>query len=653
MKSRKANVFVLYTGGTLGMVPKDPNNPTSPLKPGTQADLERYLPPGLQEKLGIDYTMESLTDMDGGPVEPIDSSNVTSEHWRWIANAISHKYASFDGFVVLHGTDTMAYTSSVLSFMLANLAKPVVVTGSQLPIAHSRTDAVSNFVNALFVAGSKATDLPLIPEVIVVFAGAVLRGNRVRKMSSSAWQGFDTPNYPHLGTIGEHMRIATEYLRPPADNETSPFYARLDLEDQVADISLFPGIRAEQLGAILLNPSLKGAVLRTFGSGNAPSREDLLQVISDSVKAGKVIVNITQCPEGMVEAGLYEASSGLLERGVISGLDQTPEAALTKLMSLLANEQTAEVQAQMQLDLRGEQSANLYDVRFGGTWAKKKLSAAVNPETDDGLETVDADSKVEPYSSRQDLETVVRSDIGVTVAARLLGQFRRSALQQATVRIRSLTVNGEVPEHTNVRIEMFLNHPSAKVAGVNDPRHAATFEGRVGVDSDFLVDVTAVARQILEDGRPVQITLVNSFNTRTPPGSSPVVAEDGTESVNPKVRLETDHLVQTIKTWQRTDQSMSSEIVAKILERNKSDLLAFFNKISKLGGTIKLEIDWETFFARVSRQIERIQANGDQIEESARSTLSELISQLITWPVAAPTDTRLDFENAYLALFTR
>ncbi|HMJ78454.1 MAG TPA: asparaginase, partial [Iamia sp.] len=330
MADRKSRVYVLYTGGTLGMVPSEPGNPASPLVPADQAKLESYLPKGLVKELGVEYVLESLRDLKGAPVDPIDSSDVTSEHWRYMANAIAKVYEGdeggpYDGFVILHGTDTMAYTSSALSFMLANLAKPVVITGSQLPIFHPRTDAVSNFVNALCVAGAIGGQ-PVIPEVILVFAGTVLRGNRVRKMSSSALLGFETPNYPSLGTIGEHIRIASEYLRPATDNTVAPFYARLDLESAVADVSLFPGIQPAQLEAVLLNAGLRGAVLRTYGSGNAPSTPALLKVIEKAVAAGRIIVNITQCPQGMVEAGLYEASSGLLERGVISGLDLTPEA---------------------------------------------------------------------------------------------------------------------------------------------------------------------------------------------------------------------------------------------------------------------------------------------------------------------------------------
>lgn len=472
--NRRSRVFVLYTGGTLGMVPRDPSNPASALKPGSQEDLEKYLPDNLSDRLGIDFDLVSLVDLNGTPVPPIDSSDVTSDHWKYMANAIAEVYNDYEGFVILHGTDTMAYTSSALSFMLANLAKPVVITGSQLPIAHPRTDAISNLVNALHVAGYRATDLPLIPEVIIVFAGAMLRGNRVRKMSSSAWQGFDTPNYPHLGTIGEHIRIATEYVRAPVDNEKLPFYPRLELERGIVDTSLFPGIQPEQLEVVLMNDTLRGAVLRTYGSGNAPSSPKLLDVISRAVNAGKVIVNVTQCPQGMVEAGLYEASSGLLERGVISGLDLTPEAALTKLMSLLANESHDEALAQMQLDLTGEQSANLFDIRFGSSSGKD----------------------------------VARDGALVTVSERPAGTFQRDRLQQATLRLRGLRAEGSGSPGSSVRIDAFINHRRAGASTPSDPHFAGSFMTSLGESTDGLADVTAVGRRVIEDGRAVQVTLV-------------------------------------------------------------------------------------------------------------------------------------------------
>ncbi len=474
MTSRTARVYVLYTGGTLGMVPSDPGNPASALRPGSQAELAAYLPPDLGRRLGIEYEMFGLHDLDGHPVPPIDSSDVSSEHWRYMANAISSAYADYDGFIILHGTDTMAYTASALSFMLDNLAVPVVLTGAQLPVAHPRTDAVGNFVNALHVAGHAATGVPLIPEVVIVFAATVLRGNRARKLSSSAWQGFESPNHPPLGAIGEHIKIASEHVRPAADNQIAPFFACLDLETRIADISLFPGIRAEQLAAMLLSPDLRGAVLRTYGAGNAPSGPDLLEVIGDAVAAGSVIVNVTQCTQGMVEAGLYAASSGLLERGVISGLDLTPEAALTKLMSLLANESQPEVEAQMQRNLRGEQSASLLDVRF----------------------------------SSSEHVRVGRSTGNLTAETRLPGPFAREQLQQATLRIRGLRVIAPDGASPAVDVQAFLNHPRARATDAADPRRAASFATEPATATDHVADVTTVARSVIEDGRAVQLTLV-------------------------------------------------------------------------------------------------------------------------------------------------
>lgn len=352
------SVYILYTGGTLGMAPKEKDRPGSPLIPKSLAELFGYIPRTLERltELKIRFASESLEP-------PQDSSNLGLEHWIEMAEKIDKVYEDFDGFVILHGTDTMCYTSSALAFMFENLGKPVVITGAQLPVSAFRTDAVANFENAMSVAAYKATGLTCIPEVVIVFADKILRGCRARKVSSSSWTGFDSPNYPPLGTIGEHVRIDAARLRQlPASGQR--FQITTDLSDKVMDISLFPGFKPSQLKKIL-DLDVDGIVLRTFGSGNAPDRKGFLDVI-EGVQGKKTIVNTTQCLEGMVEMGLYAASSGLLERGVISALDMTPEAALTKLMWSLGTKLGEQVVTQMQVSARGEQSENLFDLRYGG-----------------------------------------------------------------------------------------------------------------------------------------------------------------------------------------------------------------------------------------------------------------------------------------------
>ena len=469
----KAKVYVLYTGGTIGMVPSDPDNPASPLKPASKDDLVKHVP-GIGTQTGIYWEIGGLVDDKGEPVPPLDSSDVNATHWTYVAAAIERVYNDYDGFVILHGTDTMAYTASGLSFLLANLSKPVVITGSQLPISSVRTDAVQNFVNAMYIAGYKATGLPLVPEVTICFGDSLLRGNRVRKVSTSAWQGFTTPNFPKLGTVGEHIKINTEFIRPPANNQEAAFFAHKVLVTDVMDVGLFPGLKASQLAKLLELPDLKGIVLRTFGAGNAPGYKDFLDVVAKAVEEEKVILNVTQCLEGMVEMGLYEASSGLLERGVISGLDMTPEAALAKMMWILATETGDEIKTQLQIDQRGEQSESLFDVSYG------RHGTAGKP-----LGTVKA-------------------------SGRPSGQFRKAHLQRAVLRISGVGF-AETELRNDIELRVFINLPGATgETPVDDPHCAVVFKQEyLGPDETTLMrDVTGTVRRVVEDGRPINIDLV-------------------------------------------------------------------------------------------------------------------------------------------------
>ena len=264
----QGEVLVIYTGGTIGMVNKDDNpaNPLEPVKDGRR--LIKSVPQLEALKEDVPYEVEPLRGVDGERIPAIDSSDINIGHWTAMAGQIEDAYNDYDGFVILHGTDTMAYTASALSFMLENLDKPVVITGSQIPISRYDTDGIWNFVRAVQIAGYRHTEQPLVPEVSICFDNRLFRGNRVRKMSTSASQGFDSPNYPELGTIGEYIRIHRERISPPAEN---PFFTRTAFDHRVLDFALFPGLNPQALKRILEMEDVRGMVLRTFGAGNAPN----------------------------------------------------------------------------------------------------------------------------------------------------------------------------------------------------------------------------------------------------------------------------------------------------------------------------------------------------------------------------------------------
>lgn len=461
-------VLVLYTGGTIGMAHKDPDNPSSPLEPQTQDALRRYLPS--TSPIGIDWELQGLADPGGRPVEPLDSSDVNSKHWAFIAQHIGREYDNFDGFVVLHGSDTMAFTSSALAFMFENLAKPVVVTGSQLPISHPRNDAVGNFVNALYVAGYRATGLPRVPEVMLCFADVLLRGCRSIKVSTTSYRGFDSPNSKVLGQIGEHIVIDTSLLLPVPDGDAAPFFVQPELETNVFSFPLFPGLRPDQLDAVLRLDGLRGVVMETFGAGNAPGDGPFLGAIAEAIDRGVVIVNVSQCVQGQVEAGLYEASSGLSDRGVLSGIDMTKEAALAKLMSLMKNLAPGDVAAQVQTNLVGEMSASLFDLRYCDSAGRGSMTG------DDVL----------------------------SVSASAPGAFQRRLLNTAIIRVRGL----RVPGANNVDVRVFVNHPSATAATPGgDPRLACTLAAG-DRPTDRSADITAAIRRVAQEGQPIQLTLI-------------------------------------------------------------------------------------------------------------------------------------------------
>ncbi|NOT76809.1 MAG: asparaginase [Cyclobacteriaceae bacterium] len=315
----KARVMIIYTGGTFGMV----HDANGVLLPFDFSLILEHLP--TLRNLFLEITIISFD-------EPIDSSNIEPEHWQMIGNIIKEHYESQDGFVVLHGTDTMAYTASALSFMLQNLAKPVVFTGAQLPISEPRSDARENLITALEIASAWEDGKAIVPEVCIYFDYELLRGSRAKKVESMHFDAFNSGNYPPLAKAGVKIDYNVSAIRPLSGG-------KLNLVSKfsrgVAILKLFPGINAETVAPVIRNPNLKALVIETFGSGNAPSASWFIDLLKEAISGGLLILNISQCPGGMVIQGKYETSRALRDIGVISGADMTIEAAVTKLMLLL------------------------------------------------------------------------------------------------------------------------------------------------------------------------------------------------------------------------------------------------------------------------------------------------------------------------------
>lgn len=284
---------------------------------------------------------------------PIDSSNISPEHWKVIASVIYDHYDEHDGFVILHGTDTMAYTASALSFMLQGLKKAVVFTGAQLPISEPRSDARENLITAIEIAAARKEGKVIVPEVCIYFDYELLRGNRSRKVESMQFDAFESGNYPPLAKAG--VKIDYNFSAILGDTNGS-FRLRNKFDENISILKLFPGISKSAVLSILETPNLKGLVLETYGSGNAPVFSWLIEALKATIEKGVIVLNISQCPGGMVIQGRYETSKELQRIGVTSGKDMTTEAAVAKLMLLLGEYGSEEASMYLPLSLAGEMS---------------------------------------------------------------------------------------------------------------------------------------------------------------------------------------------------------------------------------------------------------------------------------------------------------
>jgi L-asparaginase len=285
---------------------------------------------------------------------PIDSSDMEPDAWMKIASMVADHYDAYDGFVILHGSDTLAYTASALSYMFSGLRKPVVLTGSQLPIGMIRTDARDNLITSVEFAARSMNDEPVVQEVVVCFEDLLYRGNRTKKYSTEAFEAFISPNYPVLGEAGVNLNFDFEELYR---TDEDAFRVAGGFDRRVAVLTMFPGITPDLIRSVLRSTELRGLVLMTFGSGNAPRDPQLIDELTKAVERGMVVVNVTQCAKGKVEQGKYETSVGLMNAGVVSCGDMTLEATLTKLMFLLdKSSDSSWVREQMLTNLRGELS---------------------------------------------------------------------------------------------------------------------------------------------------------------------------------------------------------------------------------------------------------------------------------------------------------
>ncbi|MFY0643665.1 MAG: asparaginase [Bacteroidia bacterium] len=343
----KSKVFILYTGGTFGMQESEDKG----LVPRDWDEILKFMPAVNNDGYfshfkNVEFTFDTLDEI-------VDSSDITPDTWKQIAAKIAENYEDHSGFIVIHGTDTLAYTASALSFVLEDLDKPVILTGSQLPVFHPRTDAITNLSNAIYIAAYDSFELECIPEVCICFNDDLLRGNRSSKSSTLDLEGFQSPNHPNLGQLEQDISIESSLLRP---QNKSGLKVKSEFSDRVVNVTVFPGYNPAVLIMMVEEGLLQGIVLKTFGSGNLSNHPGWTQLVKACEENEVLILATTQCLNGSIKLGKYKASEQLISENVISGFDITSEAALTKLMWVIGNYPMAERKAVLSQNIRGEMS---------------------------------------------------------------------------------------------------------------------------------------------------------------------------------------------------------------------------------------------------------------------------------------------------------
>lgn len=341
--NEKSSLLLIYTGGTIGMK-EDPA--IQALRPFDFSQILAEVPELRKYAYRIDsYTFDPL----------IDSSDVEPSSWKTLVELIERKYDDYDGFVILHGTDTMAYSASALSFMIEELTKPVIFTGSQLPIGVPRTDGKENLISAVEIAAAKDADgHALVPEVCICFDNVLMRGNRTTKTNASNFRAFRSENFPPLAEAGISIRYNSHLIRKPAAWDVRPVFHK-ELDTRVSILKIHPGITPQVVSDILCGKDSRAIIIETYGSGNAPSKEWFLGLVREACSMGKVLLNVTQCMAGTVDMDIYATGKSLKAAGVLNGYDCTTEGALAKLFFLLGlYSDNSHVKDRVELDMRGE-----------------------------------------------------------------------------------------------------------------------------------------------------------------------------------------------------------------------------------------------------------------------------------------------------------